>query len=126
MVPLRMLPKRLVHLWKMGSQSGGPPNADGVMGEALSETTVGPLFSARLANASPYRPWLPDRLMLGSYVLPHEWDRPSMDTVAPGLEATQEIIDRWSPFNKKESSVVHIRDLYLTLFRVPVAACAEE
>ena len=76
------------------------------MGEAPSETIVGLSFSVGLANAGPRRPRLPDRLMLGSYVLPQEWDRHSKDIVAPGLEAAREIIDCWSPFNNKESSVV--------------------
>ena len=46
--------------------------------------------------------------------------------MAPGPEAAREIIDRWSPFNKRESSVTHMRDFYTTLLRVPVAACDEE
>ena len=50
----------------------GPSNVDGVVGEAPSKIAVGPSFLARLANADPYRPRLPDRLMLGSYVLPQE------------------------------------------------------
>ena len=86
-VPLRMLPKRIVHHWWMGSKSGGPLNADGVVGEAPSETSVGPSFLARVANAGPHRPRILNRWMLGSYVLSQEWDRPSADTVALGLEA---------------------------------------
>ena len=39
-----------------GVSNGGPLDTDGVVGEALSEIAVGPLFSARLANASPRRP----------------------------------------------------------------------
>ena len=38
----------------------------------------------------------------------------------------QEIIDRWSPFNKMESLVTHMRDLYPILLQVPVVACAEQ
>ena len=34
-----------------------------------------------------------NRLVLGSYVMSQEWDSPSADTVAPGLEAAGEIID---------------------------------
>ena len=96
------------------------------MGEAPSETVVGPFFSAKLANANPRRPRLHDRLMLGSYVLPQEWDCPSADMVASGPKAAREIIDRWSPFNKRESSVAHMQDLYPTFLRVRVAARAEE
>ena len=53
-----------------GIPVGGPPNANGVVGEAPSEIAVGPSFLARLANTDPRRPRLPNRLMLGSYVLP--------------------------------------------------------
>ena len=55
-----------------------------------------------------------------------EWDRPLMDTVASGPKVAREIIDYWSPFNKRESSVACMRDLYPTLLRVPMVARAEE
>ena len=93
----------------------GPLDTDGIVGEALSEIAVGPLFSARLANASPRRPRMSNRLVLGSYVMLQEWDCPSMDTVAPGPKAAREIIDYWSPFNKRESFVACMHDLYPTL-----------
>ena len=48
----------------------GPPNADGFVGEAPSKIVVGSSFSIKLANVGPSRPRLPNRLMLGSYVLP--------------------------------------------------------
>ena len=51
------------------AQSGGFPNADGVMGEAPSQIAIGSSFTTRLAHASPHRPRLPNRLMLGLYVL---------------------------------------------------------
>ena len=43
-----------------------------------------------------------------------------MDIVAPGLKATREIIDHWNPFNKRESSVACMCDIYPALLRVPV------
>ena len=89
---------------------GGPPNADGVVGEAPSEIVVGLSFSTRLANAGPRRPRLPNWLMLGSYVLSQEWDRPLTDIVALGPKVSWEIIDRRSPFNKRESSVTYMCD----------------
>ena len=46
--------------------------------------------------------------------------------MAPGLEAAREIINHWSPFNKRESSVSKMCDLYPTLLRVKVAAPVEE
>ena len=54
---------------KDGVPTGGPPNADGIVGEAPSKTAVGPSFSVKLENVSPHRPRLPDQLMLGTYVL---------------------------------------------------------
>ena len=64
--------------------------------------------------------------MLGLYVLPQEWDCPLADTVAPSPKAAREIIDRWSPFSKRESLVAHMHDFYPTLLRVPIVACVEE
>ena len=52
-----------------GVPAEGPPNADGVVGEALSEIAIGSSFSVRLENAGPSRLRLPNRFMLGSYVL---------------------------------------------------------
>ena len=105
---------------------GGPLDAEGVVGEAPSETVIVPSFSTKLSNASPCKPRMLNRFVLSSYVLPQEWDCPSADVVAPGLEAAREIIDRWSPFNKRETSIAHMRDLYPTLLRVPVVALGEE
>ena len=69
---------------------------------------------------------MPDRLLLSSYVPPQEWVHPSLDMVAPMLEGAREIIYRWSPFNKRESSVMHMHDLYPTILQVLVAARAEK
>ena len=103
-----------------------PHNGNRVVGEAPSEIVVGSSFSARHADAYPRKPRLPNRLMLGSYVLPQEWDCLLMDTVAPGSEAAREIIDHWSPFNKRESLVISMHDLYPNFLRVPVVTRAEE
>ena len=65
--------------------------------------------------------------MIGSYILQsQEWDSHSADTVAPGQEAAREIIDHWSPFNKRESSITQMLNLYPTLLRVRVATYVEE
>ena len=47
-------------------------------------------------------------------------DHPSANTVVPGPKAAREIIHRWSPFNKRESSVPNMLDLDPTVLRVPV------
>ena len=41
-------------------------------------------------------------------------------------KGAREIIDGWSPFNKRESSVAHMHDLYPTLLRVSMVARAEQ
>ena len=46
--------------------------------------------------------------------------------VAPDLEGTREIIQRWSLFNQAEPPVVNMRDPYPNYFRVPVVARAEQ
>ena len=46
--------------------------------------------------------------------------------MAPSPEASWEIINCWSPFNKRESSVACMRDLYSTLFQVLVVAHVKE
>ena len=109
-----------------GVSAGGPPDANGVVGEAPSEIATWLSFSTKLANASPRRLRMSNRLVLGSYVLSQEWDRPPADAVTPSLEAAQELIDRWSPFKKRESLVAHMRDLYPILLQVPVVAHAKE
>ena len=53
-----------------GVPTRGPPNADGVVGEAPSKIVVGSSFLPRIANVSPRKPRLPNRLMLGLYDLP--------------------------------------------------------
>ena len=41
-------------------------------------------------------------------------------------KAAREIIDCWSPFNKRVSSIAYMCNLYPTLLRVPVVARAED
>ena len=65
-------------------------------------------------------------LMLGLYVRPMEWGHPSMDTLALSPDEAWSIIDRWNPFNKRDSSTAHMCELYPNLLRIPVAAHAEE
>ena len=80
-----------------GAPIGGPPNADQAVSEAPSiETNVSPPLQARrfsLAIPDACKARLLDRLVLGSYVKPMKWGRPSTDTSAPSPDATREIID---------------------------------
>ena len=47
-----------------GVPARGPPNVDGVVGEALSEIVARMSFSSKLANTSPRRLRMPNRLVL--------------------------------------------------------------
>ena len=100
--------------------AGGLPNVDQAVSEApFAETTIGPLLQdgrSNLVIPGARKARLPDRLMLSSYVKLMEWGHPSTDTSVPGPDATQAIIDRWNPFNKRDSSTAHMRELYLNLF----------
>ena len=44
---------------------------------------------------------------------------------APGSEITHEIINRWKPFNRGESLVAHMHQLYPTLLQMPVVMRVE-
>ena len=100
----------------MATSTGGPPNTNQAVSEAPStKTTIGLLLQARwsslvIPNASMAR--LLDRLVLDSYVKLMEWGRPLVETSAPGSDATWAIIDRWNLFNKRDSSITHMHDLY--------------
>ena len=96
------------------------------MAEAPLEVTATQSFSTRLASIGPHRQRMLDRLLLSSYVPPQEWVHSLANIMAPGSESTQEIIDHWSPFNKSESLVTHMRDLYPTLLQMAVEACVEQ
>ena len=64
--------------------------------------------------------------MLGSYVKLLEWARTFADMSALGPDAAWSIIDHLNPFNKRDSSVSHMRELYPNNLRVLVVARAEE
>ena len=49
-----------------------------------------------------------------------------MDTLTLDPDKGRSIIDRWNPFNKRDSSAAHMRKLYPNLLRIPVAAHAKE
>ena len=44
---------------------------------------------------------------------------------APGPESTQDIINRWKPFNRGESPAAHMEQLYPALLRMSVVVRAE-
>ena len=74
----------------------------------------------------PRRTKPPDKLILGSYVKPLEWSRPSAEAPAPDLEAAWLFIRKCNPFDKRDSSIMHMRNLYPHNIRVSVVAHFEE
>ena len=64
---------------------------------------------------------LPDRLLLNSYIPPQGQAPPIEEVLAPGLEGAQEIINRWTLFNRGDSLTIHMEQLYPTLLRMSVA-----
>ena len=95
-----------------GISTEGSSSAEGVMSVALLEVAVAPSFLTRLAGVSPRRLRMLDQLLLSLYIPLLEWVCPSTDIMDPGLEGAREIIGRWSPFKKRDSSVRHMHDLY--------------
>ena len=118
-------PREAGALLRDGIPTRASSGAEGVTAEAPLEVVAALSFLTRLARGDPRRLRMPNRLLLSSYVPPQEWVPLSVDTMALGLEGAQEIIDRWSPFNRRESSVAHMHDLYPTFLWVSVAAYAE-
>ena len=92
--------------------TGGPPNVNRVVGEAPLEIVVELLFSTRLANADPLRLRGIDKLVISTPIIPMKWVQPSTSASVPGPNRAQSIIDRWSPFNQRDTYVTHMLDLY--------------
>ena len=65
-------------------------------------------------------------MLLNSYLPPRSPAPPMEEVSVGGLEGAQEIIDRWRPFNRGESSVDHLHELYPMMLRMPVAIRARE
>ena len=79
----------------------------------------------RYTRAERNRPRLPDQLLLNLYLAPRGPAPPMEEVLALGPEGAQEIINRWRPFNRGESSADHLHELYPTLLRMPVAVRAK-
>ena len=100
------------------------------MGEVPSiEIIVGLPLPARRSNlviADPCKPRGSYRLVLNSLVKSMKWDHLSADMSIPGLDVAQSIIDRWNPFNQRDTSVTNMHELYSTNLRIPMVALVEE
>ena len=89
------------------------------------EQASGRLERPRHTRAESSRPLLPDRLLLNLYLPPRGLAPPIEEVLAPRPEVAQEIINRWRPFNRGESSVNHLYELYPALLRMLVAVRTE-
>ena len=113
-----------------GAPSEEPPLDDEIENEALPAEEAGcpPPRTSRhsftLSGAQRTRP--PDKLILGSYVKPLKWSRPSVNMLAPDQEAAHLLVRKCNPFDKQDSLVAHMCDLYLLSLRVPLVAHYEE
>ena len=113
-----------------GAPTGEPPLDGEVANEALRiEEAIGPLPWAiqhclALYGARRTRP--PNKLILGSYVKSLKWSRSSTDTSAPDQEVAQLHIRKCNPFDKRDSPIAHMCDLYPHSLCVIVVSCLEE
>ena len=83
------------------------------------------LDKATSSRSGCSRSLLPDRLMLNSYI-PRQGQAPPIEEVsAPRPEGAEEIINRWNLFNKGESPVAHMEQLYPALIQMLVVVQAE-
>ena len=88
------------------------------------EQVVGQLDRAKYTRTGRRRPLLPNRMLLNSYIPPRDPAPPMKEVLVLGLEGAQEIIDRWRPFNRGDSSAYHLHDLYPMMLRMPVMVWA--
>ena len=80
---------------------------------------------AKYTRTDRRKPLLPDRMLVNSYLPPRDPTPPIEEVTVPKPEGAQEIVDRWRPFNRGESSTDHLHDLYPTMLRMPVTVRAE-
>ena len=109
-----------------GVSAASPPNVEEVRMDALIGVVTAPTPSPKSSSVGPSRKWLPDRVLVSTYVSPLERVHPSTDMVVSDLEDVLKIVRRWNPLNQKESLVTHIHDLYPNYFQIPMSARLEQ
>ena len=104
------------------------PSVDNAYIEAslVEVTNASPLWAkqGRFMVDGAWKP--PDMLVLSSYVEPVEWARPTEDASAPDQETTRALINYRRPLDRRDPSVLHMRDLYPHNFLVSAMAHGEE
>ena len=78
------------------------------------------LDKAKYTRARCRKPLLSDRMLVNSYLPPRGPTPPMEEVTVPWPEVAQEIVNRWRPFNRGESSANHLHDMYPTMLRMPV------
>ena len=78
----------------------------------LAEQATCRLDRAKYTRTGRRKPLIPDRMLVNSYLPPRGPAPPMEEVTVPRPEGAQEIVDRWRPFNRGESSADHLHDLY--------------
>ena len=89
-----------------------------------TQQATGQIDRAKYTWTGRRKPLLPNRMFVNSYLPPRGPAPPMEEVTVPCPEGAQEIVDRWRPFNRGESSTDHLHDLYLTMLRIPVTVRA--
>ena len=84
------------------------------------EQAIGQLDRAKYTQTCRSKPLLPNHMLVNSYLPPRGPDPPMEEVIVPGPEGVQEIVDRWRPLNRGESSADHLHDMYPTMLRMQV------
>ena len=85
-----------------------------------TEQATSKLDKAKYTQTDRRKPLLPNRILVNLYLPPCVPASPMEEVTVPEPEGAQEIVDRWRPFNRDESSADHLYNLYLTMLRIPI------
>ena len=78
--------------------------------------------AAKLVLTGRKKPLLPDRILLNSYLPPRSPTPVMEEVVVPRPDDIKSILHCWKPFNRGESTVDRLDDLYPRMLRLPVRA----
>ena len=67
------------------------------------------------------RPPLLERIITNSYAPLHGPEPPSFEVSEPGTDEVKFIMRRWEPFHRGEAATDRMNNLYLPMYRMPVA-----
>ena len=84
-----------------GVQAASPSNVEEVGMGAPSRVVTAPAPLPKSIGTRLSKKWLPNQVMVSTYVPPLERAHPSTDMVAPDLEDVLKIVHNWSPSTKR-------------------------